>query len=307
MTVKHANLPDFIIIGAPKAGTTSLYRYLGTHPQIYMSPVKEPRYMAFPDRKPAFRGTAAREFNNAVVWRFDDYRNLFAERRDERMAGEASPLYLWSEEAPTTMRRIVPDVKLVAILRDPVARAHSHFCHNRRLGREPFADFRDALDAEPERIARGWNPNIQYRGRGRYGEQIRRFLSVFPRDQLLVLLQADMRKRPAETLAELCRFLGVDDTFEFDTTARYNVTDGMPRRIWLSRLFVAESGLKRAARRVVPESVRSALFEKYYHSNLEPRPALDPDVRRLLRAEFREDILLLQELIDRDLAVWLRE
>jgi hypothetical protein len=168
-------------------------------------------------------------------------------------------------------------------------------------------DFRDALDAESERIARGWNPNIQYRGRGRYGEQIRRFLSVFPRDQLLVLLQADLRKRPAETLAELCRFLGVDDTFEFDTTARYNVTDGMPRRIWLSRLFVAESGLKRAARRVVPESVRSALFEKYYHSNLEPRPALDPDVRRLLRAEFREDILLLQELIDRDLAVWLRE
>jgi hypothetical protein len=307
VSAQRRNLPDFLIIGAPKAGTTSLYRYLKTHPQIFMTPVKEPRYMAFPDRKPTFRGTAGRRFNSEVVWRFDDYCKLFAGRRDERVAGEASATYLWSEHAPATIRRIVPAAKLIAILRDPVTRAHSHFCHNRRLGREPFADFRDALDAESERSAHGWNPNIRYRDRGRYGEQMARYLAVFPREQLLVVLQEDLHARPAEVLARLCRFLDVDDTVDFDTTERHNVTEGIPRRIWLGRLFAAESSVKNAARRVIPESVRSALFERFYHTNLEPRPPLDPDIRRMLRAEFRADILMLEDLIGRDLAAWLRD
>jgi hypothetical protein len=302
-----ANLPDFIIIGAPKAGTTALYRYLGTHPDIYMTPVKEPRYMAFPGRRPDYRGNAARAFNNAVVWRSEEYSRLFDGRRHEKAAGEASPLYLWSEEAPQTMLRLVPHAKLIAILRDPVSRAYSHFCHNRRLGREPHAAFRAALDAEADRIADGWNPNFEYRGRGLFGRQIARYLDRFPREQLLILLQDDLKKRPAETLASVCRFVDVDDRFAFDTSTRHNVTAGMPRRVWLSQLFVAESGLKDVARKVVPKPVRDVLFEKLYKPNLEPTPPLDPAIRLSLRADFRDDVLLLQNLIGRDLSAWLAD
>jgi hypothetical protein len=302
-----ANLPDFIIIGAPKAGTTSLYRYLGTHPDIYMTPVKEPRYMAYADRRPDYRGTAASAFNNAIVWRSDEYSRLFDERQHEKMAGEASATYLWSEEAPHTIRRLVPDAKLIAILRNPVTRAYSHFCHNRRLGREPYADFLDALNAESERIADGWNPNFRYRDRGRYGEQISRYFDTFPREQLLILMQENLNKQPVETLASVCRFLGVDDGFEFDTTTRHNVTAGIPRRVWLSRLFAAESSLKDATRKVVPKGIRDVLFEKLYKPNLQPTPPLDPAIRRMLRDEFRDDIVLLQDQLGRDLSAWLRD
>lgn len=301
------NLPDFLIIGAPKSGTTSLYRYLATHPDVYMSPVKEPRYFAFPDRRPRYRGVAGRRFNREVVWRLDAYQRLFEGRHGERAAGEASATYLWAPEAPVTIRRIVPDARLIAILRDPAKRAHSHFCHNRRLGREPLADLRAALDAESDRIASGWNPNVHYRARGLYGEQLERYLSVFPREQLLVFLHEDLLTRPAEVLAGICRFLDVDHTFPFDTSRRHNATDGVPRRVWLSRLFVAESAAKDLARRVVPESVRSAAFEKLYRANLMPRPVLEADVRQALRDGFRADILRLQPLIGRDLSAWLAD
>lgn len=298
-------LPDFLIIGAPKSGTTSLYSYLRSHPQIFMSPVKEPRYFAFPDRRPRFRGAGGARFNRNVTWRLDAYRRLFADRGDARAAGEASATYLWASAAPGAIRRLIPDARLIAILRNPVDRAYSHYCHNRRLGREPLFDFRAALDAEPERIAGGWNPNVHYRARGRYGEQVARYLELFPRERLLVLLQEDLSARPAETLAGLCRFLDVDDTFAFDTRKRHNVTEGLPRRVWLNRLFATQTPAKRLARRIVPEQARSALFERYYRSNLDPTPPLDPALRVELLDGFRDDIARLQTLIGRDLGHWL--
>jgi hypothetical protein len=300
-------LPDFLIIGAPKSGTTSLYRYLETHPDIYMSPVKEPRYMAFPDRDPGFRGVAGRRFNREVIWRYEEYRALFAGRGAERMAGEASATYLWAPAAPSTIRRVVPGAKLIAILRDPVTRAHSHFCHNRRLGREPRDTFGEALDAEADRIAGGWNPNVHYRSRGLYGEQIARYLELFPREQLLVLLYDDLRTRPAWTLSEVCRFLGIDESFTFDTSARHNVTEGIPRRVWLARLFAADYRLKRAGRALIPGSVRSLLYHRLYRTNLDPRPPLDPELRRSLREYFRDDIVRLESLIRRDLGAWMSD
>jgi hypothetical protein len=299
------NLPDFLIIGAPKSGTTSLYSYLRSHPQVFMSRIKEPRYFAFADRKPQFRGAGGARFNRNVIWRLDEYRRLFAGRGAARAAGEASATYLWAPAAPVAIRGLIPEARLIAILRNPADRAYSHYCHNRRLGREPFTDFRAALDAEPERIAAGWNPNVHYRARGRYGEQIARYLEHFPRERLKVLLQEDLSARPDATLAEVCRFLDVDDSFVFDTRHRHNVTEGLPRRVWINRLFATQSRARDVARRVVPETIRTALFNRYYRSNLDPAPPLDPDLRGSLLAEYREDLLRLQCLIGRDIGAWL--
>jgi hypothetical protein len=294
-----------LIIGAPKSGTTSLFRYLKTHPEVFMSTIKEPRYFAFPDQRPAFRGAGSGRYNSEVVWRLEDYRRLFANRGDARVAGEGSATYLWSPGAPGAIRRMIPEARLVAILRHPADRAYSHFNHNRRNGYEPLTEFRLALDAEAQRIALGWNPNVHYRARGRYGEQVARYLATFPRDQLLVLLHEDLQTQPTETLARICRFVGIDDAFVFDTSKRHNVTDGLPRRIWLNRLFANESTTKDVARRIVPESVRSALFRRFYRSNLDPAPPLDPALRRTLLEEFRDDLVLLQRLIGCDVGHWL--
>lgn len=149
-------LPTFLVIGAAKAGTTSLYHYLGQHPQVFMSPVKEPGFFALEGHPLDFRGPGDEWLRQATTTTLEAYQKLFEGVRDEPAVGEASVLYLHHHAAPEAIARYVPDVKLVAVLRDPVERAYSAFLYQTRNGREPLADFEEALRAEPRRIADGW-------------------------------------------------------------------------------------------------------------------------------------------------------
>ena len=120
-------MPNFLIIGAMRAGTTSLYHYLKQHPQVYMSPVKEPRFFALEGEKPdPGRPTDERLMNHSIT-DIEAYRALFQAVSKETAIGEASPLYLYSPKAPERIRHYIPDAKLIAVLRDPVERAYSHF------------------------------------------------------------------------------------------------------------------------------------------------------------------------------------
>ena len=208
-------LPDFLILGAQKSGTTALYAYLRWHPAITGPAWKE---VSFFDRHYA-RGPA---------W----YRGHFPSRprtwlsapRDgaRALVGEASPSYLFHPLAPRRVAELVPDVRLIALLRNPIDRALSHYHHEVALGREPLT-FEDALDREEERIrgeeermvrdpgyfSHGWW-NHTYLARGRYAEQLERWLAAFPRNRLLVLPSEDLSDRPGESYARVLGFLGAD-------------------------------------------------------------------------------------------------
>jgi hypothetical protein len=204
-TSRRRPLPDFLLIGAQKAGTTALYAYLRWHPGITGPAWKE---VSFFDRH-WWRGEA---------W----YRGQFPLRVGERLVGEASPSYLFHPLAPERARLLVPDAKLVALLRDPVDRAYSQYQHEVALGRE-LLSFEDALAAEEERLrgeverlvadprafSRAWWDH-SYASRGRYAEQLERWLAVFPREQLLVVRTEDLGERPAEIYASILSFLGAD-------------------------------------------------------------------------------------------------
>jgi hypothetical protein len=204
-TARWRPLPGFLVIGAQKAGTTALYAYLRWHPGITGPSWKE---VSFFDRH-WWRGEA---------W----YRGQFPLRAGERLVGEASPSYLFHPLAPERARRLVPGVKLVALLRDPVDRAYSQYQHEVALGREPLS-FEDALAAEDDRLrgeverlvadprafSRAWWDH-SYASRGRYAEQLQRWLAVFPREQLLVVRTEDLGQRPAETYATILSFLGAE-------------------------------------------------------------------------------------------------
>jgi hypothetical protein len=302
----RTNLPDFLIIGAAKSGTTSLYRYLASHPEIYMSPEKEPRYFGYPDTRPECRGPFAEHHNRRIVWQLDGYRRLFAARRDEKAAGEASSMYLHAPQCAAAIQKVIPDVRMLAILRQPVDRAYSHFCDMRRLGREPCRDFGAALAAEEERHRRRW-VFFNYRNAGLYGAQLERFYALFPKEQLLVFLHDDLAANPYSVLGKICRFLGVDDRFPFDTSERHNVTQRMPRSDIVNRMLNRENMAKSAVRLLVPRALRSHVFATLYGWNSVPKPPYPQDIRRQLRDFYREDILKLEKLIDRDLSAWLEE
>ena len=295
-------LPDFLVIGTAKAGTTSLYRYLKSHPGIYLSPVKEPKYFVFPETRPVFVGP----HRTPVVWKIADYHRLFKARTNESVAGEMSPQYLYHECSPGAIRKLIPKARLIAILRDPADRAYSHFCQNRREGIEPLSDFAAALAAEDTRIGEGWWSTFHYRHRGYYARQLKRYLELFPREQLLILVYDDLVADCHGFLKRICAFLGVDENHSFDTTKWDNVTRGIPRGRLFRRVLRSAGPAKNLIREILPAKMKASLSRGLFSLIFSPQPGFRPCVRAQLVSEFKPDILELQEIIGRDLSPWLR-
>src|SRR3712207_3216291 len=166
------SLPHFFIAGAPKAGTTALHAALTTHPQLYLSPVKEPKYYLTDGRPPApsrQRGPGDAHSAREWVWRRQDYLDLFADAPRDAVTGESTPFYLYDRAAHARLAADVPDVKVVAVVRDPVDRAWSNWVHLRADGLEPEADFLSAVHLEERRVAGGGGAVLGYPGPGGVG------------------------------------------------------------------------------------------------------------------------------------------
>ncbi len=303
-------MPNFLIIGTSKAGTTALYLYLKQHPQIYMSSIKEPRFFAFEGEKLDFKGPADESLKQGIVTNIKDYCALFQGVSRERAVGEVSPVYLYSTKAPERIRHYIPDVKLIAVLRNPIERAYSNFLAKVRDGSEPLTDFAQVLQEEETRIRNNWSYTWHYRQRGFYYAQLRRYFNKFDREQIRVYLYEDWKASNIMILQEIFHFLNVDDTFVPDISVRPNVS-GIPRSEILHRYLTKRNLIMSTLKPFLPRRLRQRILAKLRTAfvNLMSlnlvRPQLPLEVRRQLVQEYREDILRLQELIDRDLSKWL--
>jgi hypothetical protein len=262
-------LPTFLIIGANRAGTSSLYQYLKQHPEIFMSPVKEPRFFT----AQVARAWTADHPDEPAPWRhepIDDllaYEGLFEAATSEQERGEASTNYLHDPEAPRLIKEAIPNVKLVAILRDPSERAFSAFRMKVQNGLEPVTDFEQALAAE--RAGGTWRT---YLGLGFYAAQVERYLDLFAAEQIKIHLFEDFRASPGDVLKNILRFLEVDDSFVPDLSVRYNAA-GRP--------------------------YESAVTDSHTEA------VMEPNTRKELTELYRRDVVQLQDLIQRDLSGWL--
>jgi Sulfotransferase domain len=289
-------MPNFLIIGAMKSGTTALYYYLEQHPEIYMSPVKEPNFFS------------SQEQENAAdaVTHIGTYQHLFRGASGKKAIGEASHSYLYEPSAAAEIRRYVPEAKLIAILRNPIDRAYSHFLHMVRSGTEPLDDFAQALREEEVGIHKE-RTFQDYIGRGLYYDQLKRYFGTFPREQVRVYLYEDLSGAPISTVQDAFRFLKVDDSFVPDVSLRRNVS-GDPKYKTLDGLLRRQSRIKHAAKIYLPARMRwrlSKAFDDLKTRNLVEPPPVQAEVRRQLITVYREDILKLQDLIHRDLSGWL--
>lgn len=203
-TARWRRLPDLLVIGTQRGGTSSLYRYLGAHPHVVPSVRKETEYFS-------------RRFDNGQLW----YQGHFPLRRSG-LTFEATPDYLFHPLAPARAADTLPDARIVVLLREPVERAVSHWQHMTRLGFEHLS-FGDALAAESgridaaladvaagRRIDEGPMLRLSYRARGRYDEQLSRWLARYPRDRVLILRSDELFADPAPSLARLEQFAGLE-------------------------------------------------------------------------------------------------
>lgn len=217
-----------MIAGAMRCGTTSLNAYLRSHPQITVSRPKEVHFFD-------------NQFDRGVDW----YLTHFTPTPATRAIGEATPDYLYSREAPRRIADTYPEIKLLVLLRDPADRAYSHYWHNRSVAKEDMS-FEDALAAEPERISADPQSRAAYSylDRGRYAEQLERYLQHFATGQILVETFEELQDEPAAVYLRACRFVGVDDTFrpenlgeQINAYARYRspalrrLTKPLPKRL----------------------------------------------------------------------------
>ncbi len=296
-------MPNFIVIGAGKAGTSSIFYYLEQHPQIYMSSFKEPKFFALEGEPLNFQGPDKDIVNNTSVNNLEAYQNLFQGISEEIAIGEASPIYLYSPKAPARIKQYLPEVKLVAILRNPVERAFSSFTHLLREGYETLS-FEEALQEEENRIQKKWAPLWHYKQKGYYYEQLKRYYDIFDRQQIKVYLYEDLRNNSIELIQNIYSFVGVDDTFVPDLSKK-NVS-GTPKSRLVHDLFTKDNPLKSLLKPLFPKQLRRNIADTAISQNLGSKPRLAPETRDRLRQLYREDILQLQDLIERDLSAWLK-
>jgi hypothetical protein len=301
--------PTFIIIGAAKSGTTSLYHYLAQHPQIYMSPRKHTRFFAFENENPSFRGPGPIDPPTPyAVPDIESYHGLFEGAFHETAIGEASHSYLYQAQAARRIKKYAPNMKLIAILRNPAERAFSHYRQLTRNGRERITDFTQALEEEETRVRDRWWPDFHYVQIGLYYQQLQRYFELFGPDQIRVYLYEDLCLDPAGMLRDVFRFLDVEDSFIPQANIRYNAS-GVPKNRTVHAGLQTLRRVEPFAARIFSEGQMRFLLRigsNLHNQNLSNQ-RLSPQLREKVTEDyFREDILRLQDLLQRDLSAWLR-
>jgi hypothetical protein len=301
-------LPDFLIIGAPKAGTTALHAALAMHPVLYMSPVKEPKFF-LTDGPPPDRGGGPGDIPTwrEHVWRREDYEALFEPAAAGQLRAESTPFYLYDHAAQRRIRDLIPGVRMIAMLRDPVERAHSNWTHLWSAGLDPIGDFVKACADEDRRVAAGWAHFWHYTRLGRYGEQLEHLYQVFPQEQVLVLRYRDLVDAPVQTLDQICTFLGVEPGI-VSGVPRENVT-AHPDESLGHRAVSSVIRAAAAASRHLPGTTGTALtspLERMLQRGARPRQPLTWEQRQAVLPYFESDIRLLEKVTESDFSDWLQ-
>lgn len=296
-------LPDFLIIGAPKSGTTSLYYYLMQHPNIFMPANKEPMFFTFEGENLDsyhFEGPPDRP---DVVTNIEDYLKLFEKAKQNQKIGEASTLYLYDSKTPERIKCHIPDGKMIAIFRNPVDRAFSQYQHYRTINREPLSSFDQAIIAEEYRMQENWYKSYFYLDAGFYSKQVQNYLKYFPIDNFKFFLYEDFKETTA-MVKDIFAFIGVDTEFHLDTSARYNVS-GRLRFPKIYNIIRSAKGFKQTLRKIISPKTWGTLksiFDKAIMTGYEPMELI---IKEQLTQVYRNDILQLQDIIQRDLSTWL--
>jgi Sulfotransferase family len=290
-------LPNFIVIGAAKAGTTALYWYLAEHPEVFMSRVKETNYFAYgvDDQGKLLWGNP--DVHRFPVRTLAEYEALFSDAGNALAVGEASTMYLECPQAAARIHALLPTVRIICGLRHPVDRAYSDYqMYLRNRGRRLDPE-RDLAPSAP------WaRPDSHWMRIGRYHEQLSRYFEVFPRNRIHVFLFDDLKRNALGVLQELYGFVGVDPAFIPDFDTPHNV-GGMPASPLLEKVLT-KSPLKSVVEPWMPKRAAKWL-RRLRTRTMVQAPALSMEVRQELAGHFRDDIARTSRLIGRSLEHWL--
>jgi hypothetical protein len=286
-------LPNFYIVGAPKSGTTSLFHYLDEHPDVFMCTVKEPNFFSYDEIV-----QQSLYYSEKGVRNLEAYEALFENVASETAIGEASTSYLFYEKTPAKIKAMVPDAKIIIILRNPVDRGFSHYLMDSRIGYVNIS-FEDIVQKKTE------HPLLdlyyqQFVELGLYYRQVKRFIDVFGESQVKIFLNEDLKEDITKVILSVYSFLDIDNCCMPNITKQYNIYQ-KPRNTLIQQLYSTKS-IRRLARTIIPgrfvDTVKNSLLIKG------EKPELTHKTREFLFSLYRDDIQRTADLIGRDLSPW---
>ncbi len=299
--VKKSNL---FIVGAAKAGTTSLYYYLKRHPEVFMSSVKEPNFFSKDLEFDAFVNGYSRPLkldfiHLAYVRNFDDYMELFRDVEKEPMIGESDTSYLYSKKEAEEIYKFNPNAKIIILLRDPIERAFSHYLMNLKIGISKNPDFISEFYEDLKKTRKGWGISHFYLELGLYYEQVKRYTDIFPKKNLKIVLFEDFKNNSEFCFFDILQFLGFSTDFVPDK--KYNQREVPKNPALNKRLRIVGDKIKKTFPCPLKKLLKKGYYRIFFKSE---KPKLDPEFRKNLIRFFKSNIEDLENLLGLDLDCW---
>jgi len=296
-------LPNFLIVGAAKSGTSSLHNYLNQHPEVFMPSynkegmnVKEPRFL--------IKDLVQHRLHNGV-WELEEYKSLFKDVNDERFIGESTVLYLYYyDEAIKNIKKYLGEqVKIIIMLRNPSDRAFSAYTHVSRGLKEPLS-FEKALEIEEDRLRNDetLTPMVMYKDMGLYHDMANAYIENFK--NVHVILYEDFQNNTKEVVNQTLSFLGILSSMELDTHSKHNVGGKSWRFSFLKQFFMKDNFIKKRLRDTFSKRLRKNFRVFFEYLLKEKVKKIKPKTKKELISFFINDVEKLEKLLSIDLKNW---
>jgi len=296
-------MPNFLIVGAAKSGTSSLHNYLNQHPEVFMPSydkqgmkVKEPRFL--------IKDLVKNRLHNGV-WNFEEYQRLFSDVKNQKLIGESTVLYLYyyKHAIKNIKYYLGEDIKIIIMLRNPTDRAYSAFQHVSRGSQENYS-FEKALDIEERRLEKDktLTPMVMYKSMGMYYQMVKSYKEAFKHVHIIFL--EDFRDNTALEMDRVCTFLGISNSFNIDFTRRYNVGGKRWKNKQIKHFFMKDNFVKLIFRFLIPKKFRKWIRNQLINISTNKVVAMQKETRNNLNNYFKQDIQELSKLLNKDLGHW---
>jgi hypothetical protein len=296
-------LPNFLIVGAAKSGTSSLHNYLNQHTDVFMPSynneamkVKEPRFL--------IKDLVQNRLHNGV-WSFEEYKSLFSDVKDEMAVGESSVLYLYYHQLAIKNIKyyLGNEVKIIIMLRNPTDRAYSAFQHVSRGFKENYS-FEESLSIEKGRMEREENltPMVMYKEMGMYYEMVKSYKDSFK--NVHIIFYEDFSDNVQTEMNKVYNFLSISKSRKIDLSSRYNVGGKRWKNKIMKYIFMKDNLIQSIFKLVIPISFRKAIRNKLINLSTNPVLPIEEETRKMLNDHFKEDIQKLSLLLNKDLQHW---
>ena len=301
------NKPNFLVVGVPKGGTSSLYSYLKEHPDIFLPEQKELHFFSHNELQKNDKGPGDKLALSTVIKNPKEYASLYRNLNKETRSGDISPSYLYFSESviPTIKNHLGDNIKIIIILRDPIGRTFSNYLHQKRLLFEDLS-FSEALNQENTRKQKGFGDFWRYKEHSLYYQNCKNYIEAFGKENVKIILFEDLKKDAEREVESICEFLGVDSTFIPSNLDKVFNKGGVYKESPLTKLLLKPSGLKQILQKIVGENLANkykAYKAKTLSKNTEEKPTITEETILELKEFFKSDLEQLKT-INVDTSKW---